>query len=136
MHEPLIESIISALLVHDPGQHRDKAVRLLLQVIEAQPYGELANKAKELRGSIAARDLRSAQLEGLRQDAVSYCLQPLQLFERMEQQRFHAVLSELAAMAQGGLQINEPGTTRSLKNLPGSSSDQALASLIHANMVP
>ena len=32
------------------------------------------------RGSIASRDLRAEQPEGLRQDAVSYCLQALQLF--------------------------------------------------------
>jgi hypothetical protein len=36
------------------------------------------------------------------------------------EQRFNAVLGEIAAVGQGGLQINEPGTDRSLKNLPGS----------------
>ncbi|MCS5705002.1 hypothetical protein NZK27_02240 [Synechococcus sp. FGCU-3] len=105
-----------------------------VHLIEAQPYGELANKAKELRGSIAARDLRADQPDGLRHDAVSYCLQALQLFEGMDQQRFIAVLSEVAAVGQGGLQINEPGTSRSLKNLPGSWSDLALACLIHVGM--
>ena len=35
---------------------------------------------------------------------------------------------------QGGLQINEPGTARSLKNLPGSWSDLALACLIHVGV--
>jgi len=34
------------------------------------------------------------------------------------------------------LQINEPGTSRSLKTLPGSWSDLALASPIHVGMVP
>jgi hypothetical protein len=52
----------------------------------------------------------------------------------MDQQRFMAVLSEVAAMGQGGLQINEPGTSRSLKTLPGSWSDLALACLIHVGM--
>jgi len=46
----------------------------------------------------------------------------------MDQQRFMAVLSEMAAMGQGGLQINDPD---SLKTLPGSWSDLALACLIH-----
>jgi tetratricopeptide (TPR) repeat protein len=127
-------NLAQALLELDPDEHRDEADRLLLQVIEAQPYGELANKAKDLRGGIAARDLRADQPEGLRQDAVSYCLQALQLFEGMDQQRFIAVLSEVAAVGQGGLQINEPGTSRSLKNLPGSWSDLALACLIHVGM--
>ena len=104
-------NLAQALLELDPGKHR--------------------NEAKDLRGSIAARDLRAEQPEGLRQDAVSYCLQALQLFEGMEQQRFMAVLSEVAAMGQGGLQINEPGTSRSLKTLPGSWSVLALACLIH-----
>jgi hypothetical protein len=34
----------------------------------------------------------------------------------------------------GGLQINEPGTARTLKNLPCSWSDLALACLIHVGM--
>ncbi len=127
-------NLAQALLELDPDEHRGEADRLLLQVIKAQPYGELANKAKDLRGSIAARDLRADQPEGLRQDAVSYCLQALQLFEGMDQQRFIAVLSEVAAVGQGGLQINEPGTARRLKNLPGNWSDLALACLIHVGM--
>ena len=45
-----------------------------------------------------------------------------------------AVLSEVAAVGQGVLQINEPVTSRSLKTLPGSWSDLALACLIHVGM--
>jgi predicted Zn-dependent protease len=77
-------NLAQALLELDPVEQRDEADRLLLQVIETQPYGELANKAKDLRSSIAARDLRSAQPDGLRQVAVSYCHQALQLFEGMD----------------------------------------------------
>jgi predicted Zn-dependent protease len=120
-------NLAQALLELDPDEHRDEADRLLLQVIEAQPYGELANKANDLRSSIASRDLRADQPDGLRQDAVSYCLQALQLFEGIDQQRFMAELSEVAAAGQGGLQINEPGTSRSLKTIPDSWSDLALA---------
>jgi hypothetical protein len=36
----------------------------------------------------ASLDLRAEQPDGLRQDVVSTCLQALQLFEGMEQQRF------------------------------------------------
>jgi hypothetical protein len=61
----------------------------------------------------------------LRQDALSTCIQALQLFERMEQQRFLAALSEVAAVGQACMQIKEPGTSRSLKSLPGSWSDRA-----------
>jgi len=46
------------------------------------------------------------------------------------------VLSEVTAEGQGGLQINEPGTARSLKSLPGSWSELALACLIHVGMWP
>jgi tetratricopeptide (TPR) repeat protein len=127
-------NLAQALLELDPDAHRDEADRLLLRVIEAQPYGELAIKAKDLPSNIARRDLRADQPDGLRQDAVSYCLQALQLFEGMDQQRFLAVLSEVAAVGQGGLQINETGTSRTLKTLPGSWSDLALACLIHVGM--
>ncbi len=42
----------------------------------------------------------------------------------------------MAAVGLGGLQINEPGIDRSLRNLPGSWSDLALACMIHVGMVP
>jgi len=45
-----------------------------------------------------------------------------------------SVLSEVAAVGQGGLQIIEPGTSRSLKTLLGSWSDMALACLLHVGM--
>ncbi|MFM7674940.1 MAG: hypothetical protein ACKO5F_05020 [Synechococcus sp.] len=48
--------------------------------------------------------------------------------------RLLAVHSEVAAVGQGGLQINEPGNSRSLKTLPGDWSDLALACLIHVGM--
>jgi len=54
----------------------------------------------------------------------------------MDQQPCLAVLSEVAALGQGGLQINEPGTSRSLNPLPGDWSDLALACLIHVGMAP
>jgi len=44
------------------------------------------------------------------------------------------VISEVAAVGQSGLQINEPGTSRSLKSFPGTWSDLALACLIHVGM--
>jgi hypothetical protein len=52
----------------------------------------------------------------------------------MDQPQFMSVLNEVAAMGQGGLQINESVTSRSLKTLPGSWSDLALACLIHVGM--
>jgi hypothetical protein len=65
---------------------------------------------------------------------MNYYLQALQLFDAMDQQRFIAVLSEVAAVGQGGLQINEPGTASRLKNLPCTWSDLALACLIHVGV--
>ena len=48
----------------------------------------------------------------------SKTLQGHQLLKEMDQQRLLAVLYEVAADGRGGLQINEPGTSRSLKTLP------------------
>ncbi|MCT0213651.1 tetratricopeptide repeat protein [Synechococcus sp. CS-1326] len=127
-------SLAQALLELDPGEHRDEADALLLRVIEQQPFGELGEQAKALRGQVAARDLRQASSNGLRQDAVTYCLDALRRFQAMDQAEFMAVISEVAAVGQSGLQINEPGTNRTLKTLPGSWSDLALACLIHVGM--
>ena len=52
----------------------------------------------------------------------------------MDQQHFLAVLSEAGAVGQWGLQINEPGTSRSLKTMHGSWSDLTLACLILVSM--
>jgi hypothetical protein len=65
---------------------------------------------------------------------MSHCLQALRPFEGVDFQHYQAVLSEVAAVGQGGLQIIEPGTARSLKNVPGDWSDLALACLIHVGM--
>ena len=127
-------SLAQALLELDPGEHRDEADALLLRVIEQQPFGELGEQAKALRGQVAARDLRQASPNGLRQDAVTYCLDALRRFQAMDQATFMAVISEVAAVGQSGLQINEPDTSRSLKTLPGTWSDLALACLIHVGM--
>jgi len=70
-------NLAQALLELDPEKCRNEADRLLVRVIEGQPYSELAAKAKDLRGSIASRDLRAEQPDGLRQEAVSTCLQAL-----------------------------------------------------------
>jgi hypothetical protein len=45
----------------------------------------------------------------------------------MNQKRFMAGHSELAAIGQDVLQANEPGTSRNLKTLPGSWTDLAFA---------
>jgi hypothetical protein len=126
--------LAQALLELDPDEHRDEADQLLLRVIEQQPIGELGEQAKALRGQVAARDLRQTSPNGLRQNAVTYCLDALRRFQVTDQAEFMAVLSEVAAVGQGGLQINEPGTSRSLKTLLGSWSDLALACLIHVGM--
>jgi hypothetical protein len=52
----------------------------------------------------------------------------------MDQPRFIAVISEVAALGQAGLELNEPNSSSMLKNLPGNWSDLALASLIHVGM--
>lgn len=65
---------------------------------------------------------------------MSYRLQVLELFEGMDQQRCMAVLSEVRAVGQSGQQINEPGTSHSLKTLPGSWRVLALVCLNHMGM--
>lgn len=54
----------------------------------------------------------------------------------MSRLRFTAALSEVVAVGQSGLQINQPAASRSLKTLPGTLSDLALACLIHVGMQP
>lgn len=58
----------------------------------------------------------------------------LQLFKGIEHQRILAVMNEVAAVGQGDQQINEPGTSRTLKALPGSWGVLALACLIKVGM--
>ena len=64
-------NLAQALLELDINEHRDEDDRLLLWLIGAQPYGELAAKAKDRCVSIASHDLLADQPDGLRQDAVS-----------------------------------------------------------------
>jgi hypothetical protein len=51
---------------------------------------------------------------------VSHCLAALHRFEAMVQQISIAQLTAVAAVGQGGQQIMEPGTVRTLKMKPSS----------------
>lgn len=57
-----------------------------------------------------------------------------QLLEGVNRQRFIAMLSEVAALGQSGLQINEPGNCFALMTLPATWCDLALTCLIHVGM--
>ena len=97
------------------------------------PQGVCSLVVATRRGSIASRDLR-AKSPGAQAER-SELLPPGPAAVRgMEQLRFMAVLSDVAAVGQGWLQINEPGTALRLKTLPCSWSDLALACLIHVGI--
>ena len=57
-------NLAQALLELDQDGHQSEADRLRLRVMEARPYGELAPKAKDVRGSIASRDLEPISPRG------------------------------------------------------------------------
>ncbi len=97
----------------------DEADELYARLIRMDPDSRAAEKAKEARGAIASRGFRIQSIGRDRPDAVMFCLAALEEFEQLPSEEILAVVSEIAALGQTGLAVNDPARKYELKSLPG-----------------
>jgi tetratricopeptide (TPR) repeat protein len=97
----------------------DEADELYVRLIRMDPDSRAAEKAKEARGAIASRGFRIQSIGRVRPDAVMFCLAALEEFEQLPSEEIMAVVSEIAALGQGGLAVNDSARKYELKSLPG-----------------
>ncbi|MFZ0791014.1 MAG: tetratricopeptide repeat protein, partial [Chromatiaceae bacterium] len=112
-------TLAQALIKTDLASHGSEADGLLKRVLTLAPHGEIAEKAKDERRRIAEQGFRERGGDGLRMDAVMYCLDALTKFEGMSRLELAPILMELAALGQKGLPVNDPTQTFRLHSLAG-----------------
>ena len=126
-------TLAQALIKTDLASHGSEADRLLKRVLTIAPHGEIAEKAKDERRRIAEQGFRERG-DGLRMDAVMYCLDALTKFEGMSRLELAPILMELAALGQKGLPVNDPTQTFRLHSLAGEFTALQVLCLMHVGI--
>jgi hypothetical protein len=77
-------------------------------------------KAKEALGKLAATRFRGGAGEGVRPDALHYCLDALERFDGMARDTLMPIVMEMANLGQGGLPVNLEKAVARCSSLPTS----------------
>lgn len=92
---------------------------LYIKVIALDERSSIAEAARQERTTLSQQSFRAA-LPGMeRPDAVMYCLNALQLFEKMKPEEIKKIGFEIALLGQKGLASNDPAQQYRLKSMPG-----------------
>ena len=110
------EILYGLALIYERQGMIDIADLIHKKLIEESPDERFVELAKKARTRIGM-DILKAQ--GVRIDALMYCLSALQKFSRMDQSRVQEISFEIAIIGMGGLKINNPNKKYALKTLPG-----------------
>ncbi len=97
----------------------DEANDLYIRSIQVDPHSRVAEMAKAARSAIASRGFRIESIGQVRPDAVMHCLTALEMFEQLASPDAVAVVSEIAALGQEGLDVNDSSRKYPLKSLAG-----------------
>ena len=127
-------TLAQTLLQVDPDENATEADDLLCKVLQLSPRGEVAEKAKDARRTIASRTFRSNSVGELRPDAVMYCLGALERFEGLDHAQLAPIMMELATLGQNGLPVNDNEKQFKLRLLPGEFSALQIVCMMHVGM--
>ncbi len=127
-------SLGQALLADNRERNLDEADTVLRRAAELSPHGEIGDKARSLRSSIANQIFRNKLPGNLRMDAVMYCLGALERFEGMDQPELNPKILEMATLGQSGLNVNDPSKSYRLKLTPGEFSGLQIVCMMHVGL--
>jgi tetratricopeptide (TPR) repeat protein len=100
-----------------------------IHAIELDEFSKIADLARKARSKIARGTFRRNAPGALRMDAVMYCVGALELFEPMRADEVQRIGFEIAMLGTRGIDVNNPETRYTLKNLPGEFSGLHLLSI-------
>lgn len=115
-----------ALEAVDDIEAADKAY---IQTVGLDEFSKLADLARKARSDIAKGTFRRNAPGALRMDAVMYCVGALELFEPMSANEVQKIGFEIAMLGTRGIDVNNPQSHYTLKNLPGEYSGLHLLSI-------
>ncbi len=105
------------------------AEKAYIQTIELDEFSNIAELARKARSSIAKKSFRKTTPGILRMDAVMYCLDALEKFDAMSADEVQRIGFEIAMLGTRGIDVNNPESRYTLKNLPGEFSGLHLLSI-------
>ena len=124
--QPAWYGYAQALETVDSIEEADKAY---IQAIELDEYSQLAELARKARSKIAKGSFRERAVDVLRMDAVMYCVGALEKFDSMSADEVQRIGFEIAMLGTRGIDVNNPESRYTLKNLPGEFSGLHLLSI-------
>lgn len=89
------------------------------QVVELEGFGDMAEAARQARARHAESSFRSAMPGVERMDAVMYCVDAMEKFDRMAPEEVQAAAFEIGALGAGGISMGNPDQRYHLRTLPG-----------------
>lgn len=101
---------------------------IYIKLLQMETPEEIAELARAARTRIGMDSLKS---QGLRIDAVMYCVDALETFEDMSQSEVQTIAFEIAMLGRQGLDINDAAQQYQLKSLPGDFSGLRLLSYMY-----
>lgn len=107
-----------------------EADNLYKSAIALRSHTDIAELARQARSRIAQESMRSAG-GAVRMDAVMYCLGALERFQQMQPNEVQGIGFEIALLGQGGIDVNNPDATYTLRTLPGKFTGLQLMSLMY-----
>ena len=107
----------------------EAADKAYIQTVGLDEFSKIADLARKARSDIAKGTFRRNAPGALRMDAVMYCVGALELFEPMSADEVQKVGFEIAMLGTRGIDVNNPESRYTLKNLPGEYSGLHLLSI-------
>lgn len=105
-----------------------------LRVVELVGFGPMADAAREARGQIAQQVYKNRAGGTERMDAVMYCLAAIERFDAIGEAATSQIVTEVALLGRGGLDVNDSAQQYRLHSLPGRYSGLQLVCMLFVGM--
>ena len=126
-------NLAATLLKTTREKDATEADEILTALLDTKLTPETEEKAKALKRNLAYRTFRQHGSDK-RSDAVTYCLDALNLLEGLSEQEVGMVALEVAQKGDHGLQVNDPSTVYTIKSFDKPFTGLALVCLLHVAM--
>jgi len=110
------QALYAIALVYNSQKKYSDASRYLSKIIELDTDESFTNLAKDLQREIASKSFSS---NGLRMDAVHYCLGALEAYNEKSFNEIQAIAFEISLLGSQGLDPSNPDKKYQLQSMPG-----------------
>ncbi len=122
------QTLLGAASAHKALGKLTEADALLERLLGTEAPEDLYDRAKDLRREIAEVEF---QRQGLRPDAVHYCLAAMQHFVRLSPKEIQKLTFDIALLGRNGFDVHDPEKRYKVKGLPGKQSGLELVCFMY-----